>query len=226
MIGSSEAEDVIAMAHAAYDGGRYQEAAVFHIQASHLAHTYGHTHAVYSHRLTAAICWKLAGLPVRGLMLLCDLVADPLAIRETHTLRMARQQMFRIVCDFRPRLGLLQQQLQTMRQEEKGRSAWQTDRLYLEGYLLEARGQWTEALTWVERAVAKQDRGHKFMMFQVVALALRLCLRLRRRQEAEHWCQILGDTEPFFSESRIAYEEARARLALYDQDLDHLPPHS
>lgn len=219
---SNAVEDVFAMAQAAYDAGRYQEGAVFHLRAGHLACTHGQSHAGFSHRLIAAICWKLAGFPLRGLTLLCHLVADPRAAEKSNILRMARQQMFRIVCDFRPQLDLLQQQLQSLRQEAQGRSSWQTDRLYLEGYLAEAQGRWTEALSWVERAIGQKHNGHKFMMFQIVALALRLCLRLRHRKDAENWCQVLAETEPSFSESRVAYEEARARLVLFDQDFNHL----
>ena len=217
-----ELRELDSQASSAYQHGYYQEAAVCHLKASHVARAQGAEAVAFSHAVTGAISWKLAGRPLRGLTVLVELLGSVPPTASLLDVGMARKQVFRIICDYRPKMKYLCQRLQELRTDVGVGHLSRVDVDYLEGCLWDARGHWAEALPFFERAIAGRGRSYGFMKFQIIAHAVRCCLRLGHREDAVRWCDLLETTESYFSESGIAWHEACARLALYDQDVERL----
>ena len=209
-------------ASSAYQKGRYQEAAICHLEAAQVARTQGAAVMAFSHGITGAISWKLAGRPIRGLTVLVELLASIPPTASHSDVRMARKQVFRIICDYRPKMEYLRQRLKELRTDVGAGHLSQVDVDYLEGCLWDARGYWADALPFFERASVNRGSSYGFMKFQIMAHAVRCCLRLGHREDAARWCDILETTETYFTESEVAWHEACARLALYDQNAERL----
>jgi|GEM_PF-1534795 len=217
-----ELRDLEDLASSAYQNGRYQEAAIYHLKAAQVARVQGAEDTAFSQGVTGAISWKLAGRPIRGLTVLVELLASIPPTASLLDVGMARKQVFRIICDYRPKMEYLPQRLQELRTDVDAGHLSRVDVDYLEGCLWDARGHWADALPFFERAIVSRGDGYGFMKFQIIAHAFRCCLRLRRREDAACWCDLLERTESYFTESGIAWHEACARLALYDQDDERL----
>jgi hypothetical protein len=209
-------------ASSAYQNGRYQEAAVYHLEAAQVARAQGAEDIAFSQAVTGAISWKLAGRPIRGLTVFVELLASIPPTASLLDVGMARKQVFRIICDYRPKVEYLRQRLQELRTDVEAGHLSRVDVEYLEGCLWDARGHWADALPFFERAIVGRGTSYGFMKFQIIAHAVRCCLRLGYREDAARWCDRLEITESYFTESGIAWHEACARLALYDRDDERL----
>lgn len=214
--------DLEDQASSAYQNGRYQEAAIYHLEAAQVARTQGAENIAFSHGVLGAISWKLAGRHIRGMTVLVELLASVPSTASLSDVGMARKQVFRILCDYRPKMEYLCQRLQELRTDVGAGHLSRVDVDYLEGCLWDARGHWADALPFFERAIAGRGNSYGFMKFQIIAHAVRCCLRLGHREDASRWCDVLETTESYFTESGIAWHEACARLALYDQDDERL----
>ena len=219
---SEQLQDLDDQASSAYQSGRYQEAAIYHLKAAQVARAQGAEVTAFSHGVLGAISWKLAGRPIRGMTVFVELLACIPPTVSLVDVGMARKQVFRIICDYRPKMEYLRQRLQELRADVGAGHLSRVDVDYLEGCLWDARGHWSDALPFFERAIAGHGRSYGFMKFQIIAHAVRCCLRLGNREDAGRWCDLLETTESYFTESGIAWLEASARLALYDQDVERL----
>jgi len=217
-----ELRDLKDQASSAYQNGRYQEAAIYHLEAAQVARAQGAEDIAFSQGVTGAISWKLAGRPIQGLTVLVDLLASIPPTASLLDVGVARKQVFRIICDYRPKMEYLRQRLQELRADVSAGHFSRVDVDYLEGCLWDTRGHWADALSFFERAIVNRGSNYGFMKFQIIAHAIRCCLRLGHREDAVRWCDILETTESYFTESGIAWHEACARLALYDQDDERL----
>jgi tetratricopeptide (TPR) repeat protein len=204
----------------AYQRGRYQEAALFHEQALRIARDQSMTVEAFSTGLRLATSWKLAGYPLRALAILTELFSA-LPNNVAHSdLWSGRVQLFRIGCAHKPEIEALRKQLdQLCSMHTQAGTGSDSDVHYLAGCLYESQGDWSTAIVEFERALSGRRSLNRLMIFQIVAQAVRVCLRLAQRVEAGRFCELLGQTEAYFDESRVAHTEAQLRLACWDGDL-------
>lgn len=211
--------DIRQRASEVYNQGHYDAAASQHEDAIRIAHETDDRDGLFLHRFWAGVCWKLAGYPHRALTRMTEVLRDIPPDTSTGMIWMARMQVFRILTDCRPDVHMLTRRLEELRAEVR-QTGQREDRdvCFLEATVLEERGRWDDAVRSIERAMQSGSRGVGFLLFQMMALAVRCCLRLGRLEEAMRWGQRLDDTEAYFSESRAAAHEARALIALWNGD--------
>ena len=210
-----------AEATTAYDAGRYLEAAVFYEQMREQAREFGQDGLVLRATVWGGLCYQLAGKPIRAMSLFTEALKETEPHGSPWHRWLAHIQLFEVLRDYLGDMQSLTDHLGRLNEMKDKNVCWtRSDVLWLEAGVLEAQGRWDDACRCLEQAWGCGNRT--FMRFLIAEYAVRIHLAAGRADEARQWSVKLGETERYFSESRVADLEAQGRLALWSRDLPEL----
>jgi tetratricopeptide (TPR) repeat protein len=205
----------------AYEAGHYLEAALLYEQMREQERGSGQDGLSLRATVWGGMCYQLAGKPVRAMSLFTEALKETEPHGSPWYRWLAHIQLFEVLRDYLGDLQSLIEQLDRLNEMKDSNACWtRSDVLWLEAGVLEAQGQWDEASRCLEQAWACGRRS--FMKFLISEYAVRIHLAAGRADEARQWSAKLGETERYFSESRVADLEAQGRLALWSNDLPEL----
>lgn len=207
-------------AHAEYHVGHYRTAALLYEQSYHFASRHQLEQEAFSSGTLASGSWHMAGNPHRALLMLSQIFARNSWSSPESLVWEARVRSFEISRCFHPQLTSLTTRLHELQAMLRENPAYPSSDVYrLEGLLLRAQGRHQQAIHALERAWVHYAPGKGLSQYLIAWALVFSQLSIGRREEAASWTRRLGDLATDFSDSRAAWHEAQARLALWDRDV-------
>jgi len=222
----SRFQDIYDEADELYGKNRCYDAAVMFEQARQIAKADLMVAEAAEAGVWAAICWALAGHPLKAYGLLMEILTAAEDDLDILLRWYAKQTVFQISCSYSPELAKLQQRLEALAQfQQEYPELSIADVHQLTGHLLGYQGQWQGALTEYELAwTTDDDLG--YVKHGKANLAAWCNLRLGNLVAAQRWCDLLGETETDRPSSRITWYTLQANLALYGGDYAQAEAHA
>jgi hypothetical protein len=222
----SRFQDIYDEAGELYRKNRYYDAAVMFEQARWIAKADLMAAEAAEAGVWAAISWAVAAHHLKAYRLLIEILSTAENDLDILLRWYAKHQIFEIsLCHF-PELAKLQQRLEALAEfQQEYPELPIADVHQLTGNLLQHQGQWQAVLTEYELAwTTYDDLG--YVKYEKADHAAWCNLRLGNLVAAQRWCDLLGETETDWPNSRITWYTLQANLALYGGDYAQAEAHA
>ncbi|MDA0243189.1 MAG: hypothetical protein OT477_07220 [Chloroflexi bacterium] len=201
-----------------YRKNRHYDAAVAFEQARHIAREGLMPDEVFQAGVWAANNWEHAGFYIKAFDLLLELLRDEPDTAPLYERWIARKRVWEILYSTNPELAKLQQRRDNLQEFwNEHPTSPKADLYHLAGILLQDQGQWAAALTQYELAWSNYD-GSGNVQWEKAYRAAWCNLQLGETKATQRWCDLLGQTEMNWSQSRTDWFTLCSHLALYKGD--------